>query len=118
MLAKRRKREKGKQNTNSGKYGQVKLRVSKRGIYSCLFALGCMVCLAAMLYVAYTTYGEAPTLIGSIGLVTVVNAGLGIYYGVIGFREREKSYLSCKVGIGMNGFLILIFLFIFIRGLF
>lgn len=118
MLLKKQKRKNGKQNRKSGKYGQVKLRASRRGIYSCLFALGCIICLAILIYVAYITYGEAPAFVGSIGFTTMMNAGLGIYYGIAGFRERERSYLLCKLGIFLNGFIIVSFILLFARGLF
>lgn len=118
MQLRKQRRESGKQNIKSRKYGQVKLRASKRGICSCLFALTCMMCLGVLIYVAYSTYGEAPAFIGSIGLVTIINAGLGIFYGVTGFRERERSYRTCRVGIFFNGLIIFLFILLFIRGLF
>lgn len=106
-----------KQNISSRKYGQVKLRASRRGIYSCLFALGSLLCLGVLVYLAYRTYGEAPAYVGSLGLVAAINAGLGVYYGIMGFREREKSYMNCKIGIGFNGLLVLFFVFLFVRGI-
>ncbi len=118
MLLRRMGKEKNKQNIKNRKYGQVKFRPSRRGIYSCLFAFGCIICLAVLIGIAYTTYGQASALIGSIGLVTIINAGWGIYYGIVGFRERERNYISCKIGIGMNGFIIVLFLLLFVRGLF
>lgn len=113
MLRIRRKKE----NINSRKYGQVKLRASKRGIYACLFALGGTICQGVMIYVAYVTYGEAPAIVGSIALVAVMNAVLGINYGIQGFREREKNYTTCKVGIVLNVLLIILYIMMFVRGL-
>ena len=38
--------------------------------------------------------------------------------GVRGFRERDKNYITCKVGIGANAAFLLGLTAIFIRGLF
>lgn len=116
--AERIRKERNKQNIKSRKYGQVKLRASKRGMYSCLFALGCLVCLGGLIYAAYVTYGAVPSFVGSIGLITVINAGCGIYYGIMGFKERERSYITCKLGILANSMVVLLFVLLFIRGLF
>ncbi len=118
MLVKKLKRERNKQNINSRKYGQVKLRASRRGIYSCLFALACAICMLVLIYIAYSTYGEAPAIIGSVGFVAIINAITGIYYGIMGMRERERSYAVCKIGIICNSLMISLFLALFIRGLF
>ena len=47
----------------------------------------------------------------------IINAGYGIYSAIIGFRERERSYLTCKIGIVMNAAAIISFFAVFIRGL-
>ena len=113
----KRQKDKTKLNKQLKKYGQVKLRAAKRGIYSCLFAIGGIICQILLLAVAYYTYGEAPMIIGSVAFIMMIIGVMGIVYGVQGFREREKSYKACKVGIVLNGMLILIFILLFVRGL-
>ena len=36
---------------------------------------------------------------------------------VKGFRERDKNYITCKWGIGLNGFVLLSLISMFIRGI-
>jgi len=48
----------------------------------------------------------------------MIFSGIGIYCAVRGFKEREKDYLTCKIGIGCNLFFLLGFIAIFCRGLF
>ena len=43
---------------------------------------------------------------------------MGLLLGVRGFRERDKNYITCKVGIGANAAFLLGLTAIFIRGLF
>ena len=61
--------------------------------------------------------GEAPGIIGGITIISLILAGYGIYSAIIGFRERERSYLTCKIGIVMNAAAIISFFAVFIRGL-
>lgn len=117
MLLRKILKENGKQNINSRKYGQVKLRASRRGIYACLFALVSVLMQLMLIYVAYRTYGETSPVIGSLGLIAFIVACAGVGYGINGFRERERNYSTCKLGIVLNGLIIIGFIFLFIRGL-
>ena len=66
---------------------------------------------------AFVRRGEAPGIIGGITIISLILAGYGIYSAIIGFRERERSYLTCKIGIVMNAAAIISFFAVFIRGL-
>ncbi len=118
MLLKKLKRDKNKQNISSRKYGQVKLRHAKRGVGSCLFAIGVFIALSSFLAVAYTTYGGASPWIGSLGMIALLFAIIGVFLGIRGFRERERNYTTCKIGIGANGIVVLIYITLFVRGFF
>lgn len=43
-------------------------------------------------------------------------AGIGVWLGGRGMKEREKNYITCKVGIGINLTAFLGLTAIFIRG--
>lgn len=100
------------------KYGQAKLKHSKKGIQSCVMAGIVLAALTAMLVIAYITAGTAASYIGGLALVTLVLAVTGCIFAARGLKEREKNYLTCKIGIGSNIFLIIVFIAIFCRGLF
>lgn len=42
---------------------------------------------------------------------------LGINAAVKGFRERERNYITCKIGLPVSGIVLILFLVIFIGGL-
>ena len=113
-----RSRERERRARGNRKYGQAKLKHAKRGILSAGIAalVGCL--LTIMVVIAYKSGGTAGSYIGGIGLVSVVLAGLGVYIGFRGFREREKNYLTNKIGIGCNILFLAGFFAIFCRGLF
>lgn len=104
-------------NKANTKFGQVKIRHAKRGISSCLLAvMGCFI-LLGLLTSAYQSYGQAPSAIGGLAILTTIFCGFGFMNGIHGFRERDKNYITCKVGILCNGLIIFIFFLLYIRGL-
>ena len=117
-IERERNRERERRAKGSRKYGQVKLKHSKRGVLSCVVAGIVGVILFVMLYTAYKNGGTSKTVVGGLALSAMIFSGVGIYGGVRGFREREKEYITCKIGIGLNALYILGFIAIFCRGLF
>ena len=120
MQRRRDDRERARERRTRGnrKYGQAKLKHSKRGVISSGIAATVGLLLFAMIVKAYSSGGKAGLFIGSLGMVSAILAGLGVYVGFRGFKEREKDYLTCKIGIGCNIFFLVGFLIIFCRGLF
>lgn len=114
---KKKKIEKEKMKRRSRKYGQVQLKHSRRGIRSCFFGVCSLFLLVIAFSVSYITKGEVNALIGVVGLAALALAAAGAAKGVTGFREREKNYSTCKVGVVMNGILLLGMIGIFLRGL-
>ena len=57
-------------------------------------------------------------LIGVVGLFALVLAVVGLKDAVQGFKEREKNYVTCRVGAALNGLILLGLIAIFLRGLF
>lgn len=113
-----RDRERERRNRKRRKYGQAKLKHAKRGIISCVLSGVVLLILVALLATAYSSGGTATPVIGGFGLVAVVLACCGLYTGVRGFREREKDYLTCRIGVSCSAFFIFGFILIFCRGLF
>ena len=100
------------------KYGQAKLKHSKRGVLSCGIVAVVGILLLTMVVTAYTSGGKAGTYIGGLGMVAAILSGIGIYCGFRGLKEREKDYLTCKIGIWCNLAFLVGFIGIFCRGLF
>jgi len=113
-----KERERERKRRKNRKYGQAKLKHAKRGIISCVISATVCLLLVAILARAYTSGGNAAPFIGGVGLVSLILAGYGLYMGVRGFKEREKNYITCKIGVGCSAFFIFGFILIFCRGLF
>ncbi len=100
------------------RYGQRQKKHAKKGIQSCLFAVVAAALVVMMLMNSFKAKGEISVLYGIMGLLIPVIAWRGLVYAIRGFNEREKNYITCKVGAGCNGALIVCMCAIFIRGLF
>lgn len=116
MTESEKKKERKKRGNR--KYGQAKFKHSKKGILSCVMASLVTLILVALISVAFLLKGEAIALIGSFGLITIILSVAGFVTALRGFRERDKNYLTCKIGAGVNGVVLLALIAMFVRGLF
>lgn len=66
--------------------------------------------------ITYLYKGKAAGYIGGLGVSALLFAGAGIMQGVRGFKERDKDYRTCKVGIGLNIFFLVSLLIFFLGG--
>lgn len=115
--ARERERDRERKKRGNRKYGQAKLKLSRKGIVSCVMAVAVVCILTALLVIAFLKKGQAAAIIGSFGLFTMILTGIGLAYGIRGFRERDKNYLPCKIGIGVNGLVLLCLAAVFVRGI-
>ena len=113
-----KERERERKRRKKRRYGQAKLKHAKRGIISCALSGAVFISLVSMLAKAYFSKGSAAPFIGALGLVSAIFSGVALYMGIRGFREREKNYLTCKIGVGCSVFFIFGFILIFCRGFF
>jgi hypothetical protein len=99
------------------KHKKPKLKQAGNGNLSCWFGVGSAAVLAGCVAYAFFRRGNAPGIIGGIMTVSLLLAGYGIYSAIIGFRERDRGYLTCKVGMIINVAAIISFFAVFIGGL-
>lgn len=124
MLGIRRKDDKGRKlekererrRRGDRKYGQAKLKHSTMGIQSCSYAAAVLIVLILCILIAYVTRGNGAGIIGAAGEICIIITGLGIRAAIKGFRERERNYITCKIGIGANIVAMLLLISIFIGG--
>lgn len=111
-------RQKERRRRKRRKYGQAKLKHAKRGILSTAASAVVLCLLIILLAVAYASRGMAASIVGGIAFVALIVACYALYLGIRGFKEREKDYLTCKIGVICSSLIILGFIIIFCRGLF
>ena len=112
-----RQKQKERKKRGTRKYGQAKYKHSHMGIVSCSCAGAALVLLAGCILYAYLARGAAAGIVGGIAIVSLILSILGIRAAAKGCRERERNYLTCKIGLPGSALVLLLFLVIFIGGL-
>lgn len=113
----RQRNQKKKQVKVNTKFGQVRVRHARRGVSSCLLAVMAFFILCGLITSAYQSYGDAPTAVGGLAILTTIFCTFGFMNAINGFRERDKNYITCKLGILFNGTIIFIFFLLYMRGI-
>lgn len=112
---KRREKERKKRGTR--KYGQGQYKHSRMGTLSCWSALAALLILGGGIACGFVTRGKAPGIMGGIVLLALPVAIFGVQAAVRGFYERDRNYLTCKIGLPVNAVSLILFFAIFIGGL-
>lgn len=89
-------RKKKRKKMIKTKYGQKAVRHSKRGVYSCTYAVVIAFLVIVMILFSFMNKGNVNILMGFFGLGTCAMAVIGIWLGIKGFREREKIYTTLQ----------------------
>lgn len=110
-----RKKESKKLATR--KYGQSYLKHSTMGKRSCWLAGISLGILVASIVIAFVMRGKTIGFVGGMGVLAVVLAGAGAKAAMKGFRERERNYLTCRIGMTVNILILLGLIGIFVGGL-
>lgn len=115
--AEQRQREKERKQRGARKYGRAKFKHSHQGTISCINGAVAILSLAGCVLYAFMTRGDAAGIVGGIAIMSFVLSIWGIRCAIQGFRERERNYLTCKIGLPVNAVALILFLAIFIGGL-
>lgn len=73
-------------------------RHSGKGIFSTMMGALSLALLFLMIYLSYRAKGDGGIYIGSVGVVAIVMALVGLGYGLSGFKEKERYHLFCTLG--------------------
>ena len=112
-----KEREKRRKKMIRTKYGQAPRRHAKKGIKSCIYAFFSMFFLFLLISSAFVENGQVGVLLGLAGFMILALAIAGTKNAVHGFKERDKNYITCKIGLGCNAAVLLCMFAIFVRGL-
>lgn len=113
-----REKEVRRYQKKRNRYGEEKvIRHAKNGVRSLLIAAAAAALLGMLVLISYQKEGNAAAMIGAMGLIAWALAGGGICAGIFGLRERDRRYLTCRLGIGCNAVLFVGLAIIFFRGI-
>ena len=115
--AEQRQKEKERKKRGARKYGQANLKPSRQGVISCISAAWAFVIMLGCILYAFIARGEAAGVVGGIVIFSLLLSIYGIRAAIRGFKERDRSYLPCKIGLPVNAAALILFLAIYIGGL-
>lgn len=115
--AEERQREKERKKRGARKYGQANYKHSRKGVVSCISSIGGLVILAGCIFYAFLARGNANGIIGGLAVLSLVLSINGIRLAIGGFHERERNYMTCKIGLPAGFVSVIFFLALFIGGL-
>lgn len=115
MFAGRKNADSGIKNKKTviGK-NKTKKQQAKMGNVSCVCAAAAFGLLALAVAISFLEIGKAGALIGGMGASSIVLALMGIKASARGRREREKSHLTCWIGVVLNILLLVGLIIIYI----
>ncbi|HJA12425.1 MAG TPA: hypothetical protein H9799_05670 [Candidatus Mediterraneibacter merdipullorum] len=115
--AEQRQRERERKKRGTRRYGQAGFRHSRMGICSCVSGGAGLLLLGGCIFYAFLARGNAHGIIGGLAILSLVLSVNGIRCALRGFYERERNYLTCKIGLPVSSAAVFFFLAIFIGGL-
>ena len=107
----RRRQEKTYRKNGLSRSRRTVFTHSHMGACSCYFAVASLAVLATFFFGS-----RVSNLTGGLGGVAVLLAFGGMRSAMDGFRERDKNYMNCKVGIAANIVILLFLIVVFIIG--
>lgn len=115
--AEERQREKERKKRGNRKYGQANFKHSRMGIVACINGFGGLLILGGCIFYAFMARGNAHGIVGGFAILALVLSINGIRLAIRGFYERERNYLTCKIGLPVSFVSVILFLALFIGGL-
>ncbi|HIY63685.1 MAG TPA: hypothetical protein H9730_09535 [Candidatus Mediterraneibacter stercoripullorum] len=112
-----RRKEKDRKKRGARKYGQARYKHSHGGVVSCWCGGAALVILAGCILYAYLMRGNTLGIVGGIMVLPCILSLAGVVASVKGLRERERNYLTCRIGLPVCAVVLLLFCAIFIGGI-
>lgn len=92
-------------------------RHTKLGIFSTVLGMIALLLLSAGIWMAYEMSGNAGSVTGLLGLLSMLIAAIGFFMALQGFHEEEAYYLFSQIGLLLNGILFILWVLIFVVGM-
>ncbi len=112
-----RRKEKDRKKRGSRKYGQARYKHSHGGIVSCWCGGAAVLIFAGCILYSYLMRGKTAGIVGGIMLLPCIFSVAGVVASVKGLRERERNYLTCRIGLPVSALVLILFCAIFIGGI-
>lgn len=98
------------------KVSYVKHPFAKNSYFSFGLGLVSLMLAAAAMYLSVSTAGNGALNTGAYGFSSILMAIMGLWFGFLSFREKERNYILAKMGIGISLVLVILWGVVIITG--
>lgn len=77
----------------------------------------CLALTAASLWMSVAQEGQGGMITGALGFSAMVSAGIGLWFSLLSFMEKEKNYILAKISLGICGVILILWVMIIIVGI-
>jgi hypothetical protein len=88
-----------------------------QGVIAIGVGLVSLIVMLTTFYISSKSAGQGGLILGLVGVLAFLISIFGIAMSVIGFQKKEIFYATPIVGIGLNGFLFVAYLILYIMGI-
>lgn len=99
------------------KYSYIRKSFARNGFYSLGLALLSLLTFGGVFFLAVSGMGESSLSAAAVGLFSMVMALMGLWFMGLSFREPDKNRLLAKIGGGLSGLLLLVWIGVLAVGL-
>lgn len=99
------------------KVSYVRHPFAKNGFFSFGLGLISLGLAAWAMVMSVRQAGQGAMVIGALGFSSIVFGLMGLWYSFLSFREQEKNYVFAKIGLGLQGVVIICWVMVIIVGL-
>lgn len=98
------------------KVSYVRNPFAKNSYFSLGLGVVSLTLAAAAMYLSVSTGGNGELNAGAYGFSSILMAIMGLWFGILSFREKERNYILAKIGIGISLVLIILWGVVLITG--
>lgn len=101
----------------NNKVSYIRKPLAKRSFLSAGLAAAGLALFAATVFMGVRAQGQTPLNAAAMGFSSLLCALFGLWYGAVSFLEKEKNYILSKVGVAVNGILLILWFVLILIGM-
>lgn len=99
------------------KISYIRKPMAKNGCIALALSGASLILSAAAVAYACRTRGNAPLFIAAVGFCGIAAAAVSVIYGILSFFEKDRNYLPSKIGLTVDGIVLLAWMIVVLPAL-
>lgn len=99
------------------KVSYIRKPFARKSFLSLGLAMSSLILGAIGIISSVMTAGQAQLNVAAVCFCSMVIAGFSFGYGILSFLEKERKYILSKIGVGISGLLLILWIVLIISGI-